>query len=86
MDSVKLDRDFLRDLDSNTNRQEMLLNLCDRIQERGKLLSFEGVENRQQLNYLKEHFQFTYQGCDLAQPMDATELVSWLDSHQRRAS
>lgn len=86
VDSVKLDRDFLRDLDSNTNRQEMLLNLCDRIQERGKLLSFEGVENRQQLNYLKEHFQFTYQGCDLAQPMDATELVSWLDSHQRRAS
>lgn len=86
VDCVKLDRDFLRDLDTNSNRQEMLLNLCDRIQERGKDLSFEGVESGQQLNYLKEHFQFTYQGFALAQPMDARALARWVDSHQRRAS
>jgi len=75
---VKLDRAFLHELDSYTNRQEMLVNLCDRILERGKKLSFEGVENQQQLNFLNERYSFSYQGFSLAKPMNRCELEDWL--------
>lgn len=75
--TVKLDREFLHELDTHANRQEMLLNLCNRIEQRGKRLSFEGVENKQQLSFLKEHFRFTYQGYALAKPMAIAELQVW---------
>lgn len=80
VDAVKLDRAFLHDLDSQANRQEMLVNLCDRILERGKRLSFEGVENGEQLNFVRTRYSFSYQGYALAKPMSGAEILSWYNS------
>jgi len=77
VDAVKLDRAFLHDLDTQTNRQEMLVNLCDRILERGKRLSFEGVENNEQLKFVRTRYSFTYQGYGLSEPLSGDEILAW---------
>lgn len=84
VDAVKLDRAFLHELDAHANRQEMLVNLCDRIEERGKRLSFEGVENQQQLAFVREHYRFSYQGYGLARPMCGAEIRTWLAQREPR--
>lgn len=78
VDAVKLDRAFLHELDAHPNKQEMLVNLCDRIEERGKRLSFEGVENQQQLSFVRERYRFSYQGYGLAKPMNGSDIRLWL--------
>ncbi len=82
VETVKLDRAFLHELDTHPNRQEMLINLCDRIEARGKRLSFEGVENKQQLAFVREHYRFSYQGYGLARPMSGSEIRVWLEQRE----
>jgi EAL domain-containing protein (putative c-di-GMP-specific phosphodiesterase class I) len=78
VDAVKLDRAFLHELDAHPNKQEMLVNLCERIEARGKRLSFEGVENQQQLSFVRERYRFSYQGYGLAKPMSGPDIRLWL--------
>jgi len=80
VDAVKLDRAFLHDLDTQSNRQEMLVNLCDRILERDKRLSFEGVENAEQLKFIRTRYNFSYQGWALSKPLGNEELLAWYTS------
>lgn len=79
--AIKLDRGFIQQVATHPNHQEMLANLCERIVATGMKLSFEGVEDQAQFDFLVDRYQFFYQGYALSKGLNLTDIRSWLKTH-----
>ena len=82
VDVLKIDRAFIRELPNNQQDCSIVAAIIGMGHSLGKRILAEGVETREQLDYVKE------QGCDLVQgyqvchPIAADEFAAWL-AHQR---
>ena len=78
LDSVKIDRTFFRDVAVNPQRTE----LTDAIVSMGKSLSMsisaQGVETREQAEFLRRHACDEVQGFYFSEPLEAGKFASLL--------
>jgi diguanylate cyclase (GGDEF)-like protein len=80
IDTLKIDRSFMRDLETDPNQLELTKAIIGIAQALGLRLIAEGVENRHQADFLAE------KGCELAQgflygrPMPRAEFAALLRS------
>ncbi|MBP9087049.1 MAG: EAL domain-containing protein [Kofleriaceae bacterium] len=84
IDVLKLDRRFVRDLPDNKKAARMVqgvVNLCDGI--RISTVA-EGVENAEQLSFLKDCGCVLVQGYFLARPMPLADLENVLRTHANK--
>jgi len=83
VDSIKLDRSFIADLDNSRDRRTITESIIKLAHSLNLYVVGEGVENSQQLDYLLEYECDYIQGNFFYQPMSAQELLAvQLDSQQ----
>lgn len=65
---VKLDRSVIADIDKDVNKQERYFYYCDYMHKRGVLLLAEGVETKEEFEFLKSNEIDLMQGFYLGKP------------------
>ena len=76
--TIKIDSSFIARIGQNRNDEIIIKSMIELSHALGKRVVAEGVETRQQLEFLRE------QGCDEAQgfllspPVEAGEVIRWL--------
>ena len=61
VDTVKIDKSFLKKFEEGSLSKEYIIKICELIRITGKEIVFEGVENQNQLDFLVEN------GCHIGQ-------------------
>ncbi|WP_413165259.1 EAL domain-containing protein [Capilliphycus salinus ALCB114379] len=77
-DSLKIDRSFISNLDSNFSNSAMTSNLIKIAHSLGLKVVAEGVETVGELNFLKRHQCDEIQGFIFSPPLPASELTNLL--------
>lgn len=85
VDTLKIDRSFIMDVASKSREAAITSAIIKLSQDLGIRVIAEGVENLEQLNYLKEHNIDEIQGYYFSPPVNADE-VSEMVSLQKKAS
>lgn len=85
MDEIKLDKDFTQKLLNSREHQIIADALCKGVQNAAVDLCFEGVENRELLDFIKGYGPFLCQGYYFAKPLKANEFATFMDSKKRIA-
>jgi diguanylate cyclase (GGDEF)-like protein/PAS domain S-box-containing protein len=75
-DIIKIDRSFVLDIESDLNDQAIIRAIVVMAHELDLKVLAEGVENQQQLDFLKAHHCDFVQGFFYAKPMPAHELLA----------
>jgi len=76
VDIIKIDRSFIRDIESDLNNRAIISAMIMMAHALGLRVLAEGVENEQQLEFLKKHQCDLVQGFYYAKPMAADVLLS----------
>lgn len=71
--TIKLDRPLIGQMKNNENIETYIINLLRNAKKHGIITLAEGVENKEQLDFLKKH------GCDFAQGFYFSEPISEKD-------
>lgn len=74
-DLIKIDRSFVLDIETDTNDQAIIRAIASMAHELDLKVLAEGVENQQQLAFLREHQCDFVQGYYFAKPMPAEVLL-----------
>jgi len=74
IDSLKIDRVFVKDLCTDENDQKIVQTLVSMAQSMGMKVIAEGVEEPEQFELLREYAVDEVQGYLLSKPVDAVEL------------
>jgi diguanylate cyclase (GGDEF)-like protein/PAS domain S-box-containing protein len=85
IDAIKIDRSFIADVDCNSDDAaitEAIISMAHSLKLR---VIAEGVENGEQLQFLRERNCDEVQGYYLALPMSESELISFLESRRKKA-
>lgn len=82
IDKIKIDRSFVRDLASNSNDAAIIRMIIGIAAELQRKVIAEGVETREQLDFLWHHQCDEYQGYFCSQPMPAAAVPAWLAGRQ----
>ncbi|RXI38340.1 hypothetical protein CRU99_11205 [Malaciobacter mytili] len=78
VDTIKLDRSFLRKKDKLIN--DSIINMIIEVSQKLNLnLIIEGVENEEELEYLKTKNSYIYQGYYFSKPLKANEAIKLLN-------
>ena len=80
VDTVKIDRSFVRDLTIDPNDAAIVTTVLAMARSLGLHVVAEGVETRQQLEFLRDHDCDDFQGYLLSRPITATEYVKLVSS------
>jgi diguanylate cyclase (GGDEF)-like protein/PAS domain S-box-containing protein len=75
-DILKIDRSFVRDIENDLNDQAIIRAISVMAHELDLKVLAEGVENKQQLEFLRAHHCDFIQGFYLAKPMAAQDLLA----------
>lgn len=68
-DIVKIDRKLISGIDQNTANQKALIDICNYMKQKGIIILAEGVETREEYDYLKNNYPVTLmQGYYLGKP------------------
>lgn len=78
MNSIKIDRSFVGEVDKNPQSSELVAALIAFSKRLGLRTVAEGVENAEQLNFLRENHCDSVQGFIFGQPMDKASLMDFL--------
>lgn len=77
-DALKIDRSLVNSFGEHGKAEAMLAAIIHISQVLGHKVVAEGIENRQQMAYLKAQGCDEFQGFFLARPMPAEQLTAWL--------
>ena len=83
IDSLKIDRSFLGDVAQNSANAAMVQSIVDLALNLGLGVIAEGVEQGDQIEYLRAMGCRQAQGYLLGRPMPAPQVLSWLASWDR---
>lgn len=86
LDRIKIDRAFVRDLPHNANDREIVAAMIAMAHNLGLFVTAEGVEQKNQADFLREVGCDTVQGFYFGKPMPANDLQTLLQSTQAAAS
>lgn len=81
-DTLKIDRTFVRDVDSNPSTAAFALSILDLAAKRNLRTVAEGVETAEELAWLHQQGCHVIQGYLFARPMPETQFEKWLASGQ----
>ena len=76
--TIKIDSSFIRQIGQNRDDEIIIKSMIELSHALGKRVVAEGVETRQQLEFLREQGCDEAQGFLLAPPVEAGEVVRWL--------
>ena len=76
--TIKIDSSFIRQIGQNRDDEIIVKSMIELSHALGKRVVAEGVESRQQLEFLREQGCDEAQGFLLAPPVEAGEVVRWL--------
>ncbi len=78
LDQLKIDRSFVMDITTDAN-DRAIINVILAVAEQLQLkVVAEGVETKEQLDYLTDHNCGIFQGYYFAKPMSAKDLEEWI--------
>lgn len=83
IDKIKIDRSFVRDLESNTNDAAIIRMVIGIAMELERKVIAEGVETVEQLEFLRSHLCDEYQGFFCSPGVPAGEIPALVASRQR---
>ncbi len=84
IDKLKIDQSFVRDIASDSD-DEAIVDAVISLAKSMKLHTIaEGVENEQQLQFLRDKNCEEIQGFYLSRPMNADDFVHWVERHVTR--
>ncbi len=79
-DCIKLDAALLRDIEQDSRLQDFVNNLSRLIEGLGSTVIYGGIESSGQLDVIDSSIHYLVQGFLFGQPLDKTELISYLDA------
>ena len=80
-DKIKIDQSFIRDLTSDKNSASIVTTIISMAHKLGVRVIAEGVENIDQVNFLREHKCDEIQGYYYSKPVTADQLTEVLASY-----
>jgi len=78
LDTLKLDRSFIRDVATDSNDAAIVSSVIGLAHDLSLEVIAEGVENKEQLTFLREHGCNQVQGYYFSEPLPAEELFELL--------
>jgi len=75
---LKIDRSFVRDADADADSRAIVKGVISLAEALGLNIVAEGVETRQQMDFLREAGCHTLQGYLIARPLPVMELEAWI--------
>jgi len=81
---LKIDKAFVLNMHANNSDRVMVQKTIEIGHELGMKVTAEGVETREQLEYLRLRGCDSAQGYFFSRPLPAPELVLWLDEYRAR--
>ncbi|MCX8255018.1 MAG: EAL domain-containing protein [Beijerinckiaceae bacterium] len=85
IDIFKLDRGFVRDLESRPRNVSFIMCMVTLVRGLGKTLLVEGIESAEIYDALRVLGVQVGQGFGIARPMPGADVAPWLASHRPRA-
>jgi EAL domain-containing protein (putative c-di-GMP-specific phosphodiesterase class I) len=80
INTLKIDRIFIKDICVNANDRQIVNAVINMAHSMNLIVVAEGVEQKDQLDFLKESFCDEIQGYLLSKPVSAVEFIQMLDS------
>ncbi|MGB5756112.1 MAG: EAL domain-containing protein [Acidimicrobiales bacterium] len=84
IDEVKIDQSFIRNATSNTESAAIVRSTTRLVQDLGKVVVAEGVEDEQTLELLAGIGCDKIQGYFISRPLDVDSFVTWTKNHRIR--
>lgn len=84
IDALKIDQSFIRDLPEDADSRGIVSAIIALGANLGLKVVAEGVENREQFDYLLSRRCTIIQGYFYSEPLSAGEFVQWLDAREGR--
>ena len=82
IDEIKIDRSFVSELSNELNDQVMVKSVLDMAKHFDISVVAEGIEEQEQLDFLRENECDFYQGYFYARPMSQEELIKFYKAKQ----
>jgi len=77
-DTLKIDRDFLSDMDGNPEAEAILVSIIQLGKALGMTIVAEGIETAEQIRFLQAHNCHRMQGYFISRPLSDTDLTAFL--------
>ena len=74
VDTLKIDRGFIRDIETNKNNQHIVKAVTGCAQDMGVHVCLEGLEDRKMINFTKQYHVYSYQGYYFSRPIVMEEF------------
>lgn len=84
IDKIKIDRSFVRDVTASDKDAAICQGVITLARELDLRVVAEGIETRDQHDYLRRHGCEVFQGFLFARPMPLDALVAWLEARPRQ--
>ncbi|MDW7748772.1 putative bifunctional diguanylate cyclase/phosphodiesterase, partial [Halomonas sp.] len=84
IDKIKIDRTFVRDVTGSDKDAAICQGVITLARELDLRVVAEGIETREQHDYLRHHGCEVFQGFLFARPMPLEALVAWLEARPRQ--
>jgi EAL domain-containing protein (putative c-di-GMP-specific phosphodiesterase class I) len=83
LDTLKIDRTFIKDLDTSTEDQAISKAILSMGKTLGLTVVAEGVETSRQIEFLRQYQCDHIQGFFCHKPCDTEQFITWLRQHQQ---
>jgi len=78
-DTLKVDRDFLSDMDGNPEAEAIIVSIIQLGKALGMTIVAEGIETIEQIRFLQAHGCHRMQGYFISKPLNENDLARFLD-------
>jgi EAL domain-containing protein (putative c-di-GMP-specific phosphodiesterase class I) len=86
IDVVKIDRDFIRDIPNDQNDSDLVDAIIAMAHKLRMVVVAEGVENKQQLDFLEWHKCDCVQGFYYSKPLPSQEILEFISRNKQSQS
>ncbi|KGX91288.1 diguanylate cyclase [Pontibacillus halophilus JSM 076056 = DSM 19796] len=82
LDTLKIDRSFIRTVDYNTKDQAVVDTIINMASKLNLNVVAEGIETKNQLKFIQQQSCHEYQGYYFSRPLPAAEIISLVKDHE----